>query len=347
MDNNGQQDELQALRSIFDCDMTEISGSPPCFMIKLTNLEVNLPAPISIKFTMPPYYPDNGPPVIEIPMRNKVSTERYLADLLQHLQTLADVNIGMPVIFTLVDAAQQWINANVQEDTENHGDEGIIQEQSKLNIAKIQLTEPKTVGGRWEYVIGLIGKPSAGKSTFFNAATKMDLAKTAAHPFTTIEPNIGRAFYSISCPCHALGLTSCDAAYGHDYRGDRNIPILIKDVAGLVPGACEGKGKGNRFLNDLLDADVLMHIIDISGTTNEKGEETDDYDPIKDVTWLYQELHQWIFQNVWNKWDTVKRKPQKLIDMFTGYHANRATIHTALRNAGINERYMRMNMYHI
>ena len=41
--------------------------------------------------------------------------------------------------------------------------------------------------------------------------------------------------------------------------------MTIKDVAGLVPGACEGKGKGNRFLNDLCDADVLIHIIDASG----------------------------------------------------------------------------------
>lgn len=48
------------------------------------------------------------------------------------------------------------------------------------------------------------GKPSAGKSTFFNAATSLDLAKTGAHPFTTIEPNIGKVFYSIPCPCEKL-----------------------------------------------------------------------------------------------------------------------------------------------
>lgn len=45
-----------------------------------------------------------------------------------------------------------------------------------------------------------------------------------------------------------------------------------------------------RFLNDLLDADVLIHIIDASGTTNEKGEETLDYDPANDVQWLKEEL---------------------------------------------------------
>ena len=68
------------------------------------------------------------------------------------------------------------------------------------------------------------------------------------------------------------------------------MPVLIKDVAGLVPGAWEGKGRGNRFLNDLLDADVLMHIVDVSGKTNEKGEETTDYDPAADIQWLQQEL---------------------------------------------------------
>ena len=45
-----------------------------------------------------------------------------------------------------------------------------------------------------------------------------------------------------------------------------------------------------RFLSDLLDADVLLHIIDVSGKTNEKGEETTDYDPANDIQWLQQEL---------------------------------------------------------
>lgn len=113
--------------------------------------------------------------------------------------------------------------------------------------------------------------------------------------------------------------------------------MLLKDVAGLVPGAWEGKGRGNRFLNDLLDADVLIHIIDASGTTNEKGEETVDYDPANDVQWLKEELHQWIYQNVWAKWENIVKRPQKLVDMFTGYHANKATIYAALRNAGVTE----------
>lgn len=118
-----------------------------------------------------------------------------------------------------------------------------------------------------------IGKPSAGKSTFFNAATKQNFAKTAAHPFTTIEPNISKGFYSIPCPCSSFP-NRCQAAYGHDGKGWRYVPVLLKDVAGLVPGACDGRGKGNKFLNDLLDADVLIHVIDVSGETDENGKET-------------------------------------------------------------------------
>lgn len=79
------------------------------------------------------------------------------------------------------------------------------------------------------------------------------------------------------------------------------------DVAGLVPGASEGrvseffailsscadykKGLGNKFLDDLRHAHVLLHIIDASGRTNEKGEETRGYDPLKDADWLQEEIH--------------------------------------------------------
>ena len=45
---------------------------------------------------------------------------------------------------------------------------------------------------------------------------------------------------------------------------ERRLPLLIKDVAGLVPGAWQGLGRGNAFLNDLVDADVLLHIVDVS-----------------------------------------------------------------------------------
>lgn len=49
-------------------------------------------------------------------------------------------------------------------------------------------------------------------------------------------------------------------------------PIIVKDVAGLVPGAYQGRGKGNAFLNDLCDADVLIHVIDASGCSDKDGQ---------------------------------------------------------------------------
>lgn len=99
------------------------------------------------------------------------------------------------------------------------------------------------------------------------------MAKIGAHPFTTIEPNIGQAFYAIPCPCVQWN-KQCHARYGHSAQGERFVPVLLKDVAGLVPGACEGSGRGNKFLNDLLDADVLIHVIDLSGQTDENGKPT-------------------------------------------------------------------------
>lgn len=110
----------------------------------------------------------------------------------------------MGKIFSVVDAAQQWINENVSTNTsEQPCDNKELEKEEKNDseLTPVRFEEPKLTGGRWQYVIGLVGKPSAGKSTFFNAATTLDLAKTGAHPFTTIEPNIGKAFFSVSCPC--------------------------------------------------------------------------------------------------------------------------------------------------
>lgn len=55
-------------------------------------------------------------------------------------------------------------------------------------------------------------------------------------------------------------------------NGTRSVPIDLLDVAGLVPGAHEGKGLGNRFLDDLRHADALVHVVDVSGTTDAEGE---------------------------------------------------------------------------
>ena len=157
-----------------------------------------------------------------------------------------------------------------------------------------------TAKGQWRYVIGLVGKPSAGKSTFFNAASdpadESQAARVAAFPFTTILPNVGRAFFSAECAYHAFNLKSehgrSDAAYGFDAYGWRRVPVVIKDVAGLVPGAYQGRGKGNAFLNDLCDAHVLIHVVDASGETDKEGNQiaAEDGKPAQDIDWVRAEV---------------------------------------------------------
>ena len=81
------------------------------------------------------------------------------------------------------------------------------------------------------------------------------------------------------------------------------------DVAGLVPGAHEGKGMGNQFLDDLRQADVLIHVIDIAGSTNEKGEpiQPGSYDPINDVEFLELELDMWYYGILEKGWQKFAR----------------------------------------
>lgn len=84
--------------------------------------------------------------------------------------------------------------------------------------------------------------------------------------------------------------------------GRRSVPIELLDVAGLVPGAHEGKGLGNKFLDDLRHADALIHVVDVSGTTDAEGKTTRGYDPSVDIEWLRSEIVRWIEGNLLEKW---------------------------------------------
>ena len=156
-------------------------------------------------------------------------------------------------------------------------------------------------------LIGVIGKPSTGKSTFFKAATLAEVA-IAPHPFTTIKPNHAVGFVKVECAEKEFN-TKCNPRTGYCIEGNRFVPVDLLDVAGLVPGAHEGKGLGLAFLNDLNEADALIHIIDIAGSTNEKGEPVKplSYDPIKDVEFLEHELDMWYFQIMKKGWDKFAR----------------------------------------
>ncbi|RLG14905.1 MAG: hypothetical protein DRN71_02500 [Candidatus Nanohalarchaeota archaeon] len=160
------------------------------------------------------------------------------------------------------------------------------------------------------FTIGLVGKPSAGKSTFFKAATLAEVA-IADYPFTTIKPNIGTGYVRVECADKDFGV-QCNPRFGFCLNHTRFVPVELVDVAGLVPGAHEGKGLGNQFLSDLNQADVLIHVVDASGSANELGESlgAGKHDPAKDVRFLEKEIDLWYASVLWRNWKKLARGAQ-------------------------------------
>lgn len=130
----------------------------------------------------------------------------------------------------------------------------------------------------------------------------------------------------------------CKPNYGWCENGKRHVPILLLDVAGLVPGAHQGLGLGNKFLDDLRQADALIHVVDVSGTTNAEGKATRGYDPLQDVEWLQDEIRLWIEGNLEKRWGSIVRRHtatkssivDTLLTQFAGYSANGVMIARAL-----------------
>ena len=129
--------------------------------------------------------------------------------------------------------------------------------------------------------LALAGKPNAGKSTFYRAATMADV-EVGNYPFTTIDANRGVSYARTRCPCLDRD-NRCDS--DNCRAGKRYVPVELYDVAGLVPGAHEGRGLGNQFLDELTDADAILHVVDASGGTNAEGEpvEVGEHDPVEDL----------------------------------------------------------------
>ena len=159
--------------------------------------------------------------------------------------------------------------------------------------------------------IGLVGKPSAGKSTFFKASTLADVA-IANYPFTTIKPNTGIGYVKVDCVDKDFNV-QCNPREGFCVEHKRFVPVQIIDVAGLVPDAHLGKGRGNQFLDDLRQADVLIHIIDTSGSLNANGEpvETGSHDPADDIRFLEVEIDMWYLGILKKGWEKFARTIQQ------------------------------------
>jgi len=185
--------------------------------------------------------------------------------------------------------------------------------------------------------IALAGKPNAGKSTFYTAATMADV-DVGNYPFTTIDPNRGVTHVRTDCPClereERCGDEDC-----HD--GTRYVPVELLDVAGLVPGAHEGKGLGNQFLDALTDADVILQVVDAAGATNAEGEpvEVGEYDPVEEVDFVEAEMDAWLAGILDRNWESVERKSRSpdfdmeeaLTDLLTGFGATEHDVTIVLR----------------
>ena len=193
--------------------------------------------------------------------------------------------------------------------------------------------------------IGLVGKPNAGKSTFFTAATSAS-AQIGDYPFTTIDKNVGIAHVRKPCPSKELGVEP-NPNNSLSINGTRYIPIEVIDVAGLVPGAHEGKGMGNKFLDDLRQADVLIQVVDSSGNTDLEGNSTEGANPVEEIEFLKKEICEWIAEITMRNWSRSARAVESgekvedfLSERLAGLKFSREHVITALRKIAISKPVM-------
>jgi ribosome-binding ATPase YchF (GTP1/OBG family) len=156
-------------------------------------------------------------------------------------------------------------------------------------------------------IVGILGKPNVGKSTFFAAATMKSVA-IADFPFTTIKPNVGMAYLRTKCVHEEMGVED-KPRNSLCVNGSRLIPVKLVDVAGLVWGASSGRGLGNQFLEEIMQADAIVHVVDASGSTDPEGQKAapGSQDPMKDVLMVENEVDLWLLGIVRRDWDKASR----------------------------------------
>src|SRR3954466_8506525 len=143
---------------------------------------------------------------------------------------------------------------------------------------------------------GIVGLPNVGKSTLFNAVTRTRKAEAANYPFCTIDPNIG----VVSVPDVRL------AALQKIAKTNVVIPAAIEfvDIAGLVQGASQGEGLGNKFLTHIREVDAIVQVVrcfDDPDVHHVSGR----VDPVRDIEVINTEL---ILADL----DSVKKRRERL-----------------------------------
>ncbi len=191
-------------------------------------------------------------------------------------------------------------------------------------------------------LVGILGRPNAGKSTFFKAVTLADVL-IANYPFATIKPNHGMGYVKIEDLAPEFGKIS-EPREGFVKGKWRFVPFELLDVAGLVEGASEGKGLGNEFLNDLAAADAFIHVVDMSGETNGEGKQTENYYPGRDIEIIERELDLWylgILKKVWKSFARTiemekKNFAEAVVKQFSGLKVKEEDVKRVVLKIGLN-----------
>jgi len=179
-------------------------------------------------------------------------------------------------------------------------------------------------------LVGIIGTPNKGKSSLFAALTSSEV-KIANYPFTTIDPNKGIAYVTKECIEKELNV-KCNARNSLCINSIRRIPINIIDVAGLVEDAHKGKGMGNQFLSDLSKCDAFIIVTDVSGKTNSEGYFCEDnYNPVKDVNIVMNELVKWISNIIMKHKRSFKNNSEEFYTLLSSFKIQKQIITEAIR----------------
>ena len=168
----------------------------------------------------------------------------------------------------------------------------------------------------------------------------------ASYPFTTIKPNRGIGYLRAPCVCREFDVKD-NPKNSICLDGIRLVPVELIDCAGLVPGAWQGRGLGNQFLDEIRKADALIHIVDAAGATDSEGKlcEPGSHDPSEDVRFLETEMTMWLAQILKRDWPKLARTAESgmgedllslLETRLSGLAIRRANIIEALKKTELN-----------